>query len=336
MRLLRLGLRQRAAWDALVAGNPAAGFMQSWAWGDFKALEGYRVERLGLFAGDRLVGGGLGYVFASPTGTDLVTLPDGPVLPWDSPDAGPMFEALVAAFRATPAARRAIALRVEPRLPACPAPLAGLPRAPVDLVPDETLLVELGPEEGMLARMKPKGRYNIRLATRHGVEVQSSTETEDVHEFAFVLAETARYQDFRAEPKRFFINLLQALGPDRVRLAFARYKGITLAAALTVRHGETVTYLYGGHLPLFPQVMASYALHWHLLREAAREGFRTYDFYGFVAAGRPDHPYDRFSRFKEKFGGRPVRRIGSRDVVFHDRLAAAARGVMRGLSLAGA
>jgi lipid II:glycine glycyltransferase (peptidoglycan interpeptide bridge formation enzyme) len=334
MRVARLGLRQREDWDALVAADPASGFMQSWAWSEFKTLEGYRAERLGLFAGDRLVGGAIGYAFASPTGTDLVAVPDGPVLPWDSPDAPAMFAALTDGLRRVPSARRAVALRVEPRLAACPPTLRDLPRAPVDLVPDETLLVELGPDDAMLGRMRPKGRYNVRLAARHGVEVVSSRDPGDVHEFAFILDQTARFQDFRAEPKRFFINLLQALGPDRARLAFARYKGITLAAALTVRHAETVTYLYGGHLPLFPQVMASYALHWHLLQEAAREGYRTYDFYGFVPAGRPEHPYDRFSRFKEKFGGRPVRRIGSRDVIFHDRLAAAARGVMRDLAAA--
>ena len=334
MRMARMGLRHREAWDALVADTPGAGFMQSWAWSEFKALEGYDVERLGLFAAERLVGGALGYAFASPAGMDLVLVPDGPVLPWESPEAPGMFAALVDAFRSRPTARRAVALRVEPRLAACPPALVDLPRAPVDLVPDETLLVELGSDEAMLSRMKPKGRYNVRLAARHGVEVQSSTDPEDVHEFAFVLDQTARFQDFRAEPKRFFINLLLALGPTRARLAFARYKGITLAAALTLRHGETVTYLHGGHLPLFPQVMASYALHWHLLREAAREGYREYDFYGFVPAGRPDHPYDRFSRFKEKFGGRPVRRIGSRDVIFHERLAAAAQKVMRDLPAA--
>ena len=61
----------------------------------------------------------------------------------------------------------------------------------------------------------------------------------------------------------------------------------------------------------------------------AREGARVYDFYGYVGPGRPDHPYDRFSRFKEKFGGRPVRRVGSRDVFFYDRLAAAALAALR-------
>jgi peptidoglycan pentaglycine glycine transferase (the first glycine) len=326
---------QREAWDRLVAAHPAGGFMQSWAWSTFKELEGYRVVRLGVLDGGRLTGGAIAYGFPSPAEAGLLVVPDGPLLDWSAPAAGPTFAALVRALRRAPAARRAVALRVEPRLPldAVPPALRGLGRAPVDLVPDETLEVDLGGDAAMLARMKPKGRYNARLAGRRGVEVRSSRDPADVHELYFVLEHTAHYQDFLLEPKSFFINLAHATmpagGAAMGRFAFARYKGITLAAALTVRHGATVTYLYGGHLPLFPEVMANYALHWHVMREAAGEGFRTYDLYGYAPPDRPGHPYARFSRFKEKLGGRHVRRMGSRDVVFYDRLADAALRAIR-------
>lgn len=329
-RIAPLQAGHRQAWDALVSAHAGSGFMQSWDWSRFKELEGYTVVRAGIFDGDRLTGGGLAYAFPSPGEAGLLVVPDGPVLDWTRPDADARFRTLVAALRDSEAGRRAVAVRVEPRLAALPAPLRGLPRAPVDLVPDETLEVDLGPEAAMLARMKPKGRYNARLALRRGVDVETSTAPAHVHELYFVLEQTARYQSFLLEPKSFFINLCQALMPAMARLAFARYKGMTLAAALSVRHGDTVTYLYGGHVPLFPEVMASYALHWHLIREAAAEGYRVYDFYGYVPADRPDHPYERFSRFKEKFGGRHVPRIGSRDVVFYDRLADAALRALRG------
>ncbi len=329
MRVAPLEARHREPWDALVASHPASGFMQSWAWSAFKEVEGYTALRLGVFEGAALRGGGIAYVFPSPAEAGLAAMPDGPVLDWGAPDAPAAFRALVGALRSSAAGERLVALRVEPRLEAMAEPLGGLSRSPVDLVPDETLEVDLGPEAAMLARMKPKGRYNARLALRRGVEVASSADPADVHEFYFVQEQTARYHDFLLEPKGFFINLVRTLFPGMGRFAFARYKGVTLAAALTVRHGATVTYLYGGHLPLFPEVMASYALHWHLLREAASEGYRVYDFYGYVPPGRPDHAYDRFSRFKEKFGGRPVRRIGSRDVVFYDRLAEAALDTLR-------
>ncbi len=210
-----------------------------------------------------------------------------------------------------------------------PEPLRGLPRSPVDLVPDETLEVALGSEPAMLAAMRPKGRYNVRVAQRHGVEVAGSADPADVHQLYAVLEQTAGYHGFLLEPKSFFINLAQALLPEAGRLAFARYKGVTLAAALTVRHGRTVTYLYGGHVPLFPHVMASYALHWHVMREAAAEGYAVYDLYGYVSGDRPDHPYAGFSRFKEKLGGRHVRRLGSRDLVFYDRLTDAALAALR-------
>jgi lipid II:glycine glycyltransferase (peptidoglycan interpeptide bridge formation enzyme) len=335
MRVAPLDGRHRPAWDRLVASHPASGFMQSWAWSRFKELEGYRVVRLGLFEGDELAGGAIGYAFPSPAEAALLAVPDGPLLDWAAPTAGAAFGALVRTLRRSPAGRRAVVVRVEPRLPLgagpepVPAPLRGLGRAPVDLVPEETLEIDLGPEDRMLARMKPKGRYNVGLARRRGVEVVSSTDPGDVHALHSVLEHTAGYQDFLLEPKSFFINLAAALMPGMARLAFARYKGITLAAALTVRHGPTVTFLYGGHLPLFPDVMASHALHWHVMREAAAEGARVYDLYGYAPPDRPGHPYAGFSRFKEKLGGRHVRRIGSRDVVFYDRLADAALRAIR-------
>ena len=320
----RLAPGDRRSWDALLAKSPDSGFMQTWDWSLFKEIEGYDALRFGVFEGERLRGGAIAYSFPSPAEAGMLALPDGPILPWREPGAPAMFDALMEALRAAPEAGRAVALRVEPRLPEAPACLSSWTRSPLDLVPDETLEVPLAPEADLLARMTQKGRYNVGLAARRGVEVRSSAEIGDVHEFYFVLSQAARYQNFRIEPKSFFINLASSLFPDRARFAFATYRGVTLGAALTVRFGDTVTYLYGGLVPLFRSVMASYALHAHLLREAAREGYRVYDFYGYVPRDKAGHPYYGFSRFKERFGGTPVKRMGSRDLILYDRLADAA------------
>jgi len=63
--------------------------------------------------------------------------------------------------------------RIEPRLaPPLPPYVRGFVRAPVDLDPFETNEVDLsGGMAGVLARMTSKGRYNVGLARRHGVEV---------------------------------------------------------------------------------------------------------------------------------------------------------------------
>jgi len=324
MTLRALGPEHREAWERLAASRPESGFMQSWAWSEFKELEGYELLRLGLFDGQALRGGCLAYAYPSPAEAGLVAVPDGPILDWQGPGAAADLARLVKAVRGWAPARRAVAVRVEPRLEALPPALAGLPRAPVDLVPEETWVVPVLPEAAMLAAMKQKARYNARLSERRGVTVTASTDPADASEFYFVFEQTARFQGFDAEPKSFFLNLASTLMPKLARFHFARYKGITLAAALTLRHGSGVTYLYGGHLPLFRNLMAGTLLHWEILREAAREGFSAYDLYGYVEPGHPGHPYDRFSRFKEKLGGGRIRRIGSRDIVLYDRLAEAA------------
>src|SRR6185295_6195813 len=146
---------------------------------EFKESEGYEVLRLGLFEGGVLDGGQIAYAWPAPAEGGIVAVPDGPVLDWDSPVARSAFDLLADGVRRWAPARRAVALRVEPRLEAPPAFLSELPRAPVDLVPDETLLVPLGPEAGMLAAMKQKGRYNARLAERKGVTVTTSSDPAD-------------------------------------------------------------------------------------------------------------------------------------------------------------
>ncbi len=49
--------RDRNCWDVLIQSSSAGCFMQSWAWADFKELEGYKTFRYGLFSDGKLVGG---------------------------------------------------------------------------------------------------------------------------------------------------------------------------------------------------------------------------------------------------------------------------------------
>src|SRR5947207_15612422 len=79
-------VRERDAWDALVAANPASGFMQSWAWAEFKAREGYRTWPLGVYRAGALVAGALLHGYPGGAGGGLLFAPEGPVLPWDAPD----------------------------------------------------------------------------------------------------------------------------------------------------------------------------------------------------------------------------------------------------------
>ncbi len=296
--------------------------MQSWAWSEFKAAQGQSVARLGFFDGEELAGGAL--VYSVEAGLSPFHMPHGPVLPWkDLLKAGQCLELLTARLSEMAARTGAPLARFEPLLEGeLPYFLDKFPRAPLDLVPTPTLLVDIsGSEEDILRAMQPKGRYNVRLALRKGVEV-SCAGPEELGEFYDLFELTCARHGFGGEPTSFFDGLFKSLGPSGgAKLYFARYKGMLLSTAVVVFYGGKATYLYGASAPFMRSAMAPYAMHWRIMLDARARGCRVYDFYGIAPEGQPQHAYCRFTPFKLRFGGRRAVTCGARDFYFYPQLA---------------
>jgi lipid II:glycine glycyltransferase (peptidoglycan interpeptide bridge formation enzyme) len=218
-----------------------------------------------------------------------------------------------------------MAVRFEPRLESAPDwAFRGFGRAPFDLIPRETLYIDLTlPESELLASMQPKGRYNIRLAQRHGVKVEEETFSGGaVHKLHSILTQASRRDHFLIEPLSFFSDLAETLCPAGLaRLFFAEQEGETLGALVLLTYGSRATYLYGGTSNTKREMMAGYALQWAAMQTAQQAGCATYDMYGYDQFGSPENQYAKFSRFKKQFGGRVKRFIGAQDCFFVDRLA---------------
>jgi len=329
LSLRPLTIADRLEWDRLSRRSASGCFMQSWAWADFKEREDYQTWRYGLFAGDCLVGGGMFYCYPRSGAANLLLVPGGVLLPADKSSHGMALLMQQARHLANPVG--AIALRMETSLTEKPDYLQGFVRAPVDLLPSETLLVDLRSQpDQILAAMKPKGRYNIRLSQRHGVKTEFTTDPQAIPQFYDLFWETVNRQQFFGEPYGFFINLCQVLfAANLAEIGLASWNGQVLAAMILVYWGDRATYLYGGRSPKHPEVMASYNLHWAAMQRARARGCKLYDFYGY--SRDPNHGYYRFSRFKSQFGGVPVTTIGAQDYFFYDRLADTLRGVLQRL-----
>ncbi len=307
---------QADRWDAC-AQAAQAGFMQSWAWADFRQRQGYHSWRYGLFDQADLVGGAAVYHYPHAGAAHLLISPGGPFfLPGYASAGMPLLLEQVRSQSPT-----AIGWRIEPTLATKPDWLPGFVRAPADLLPSETLLVDLRPSESaILQAMPPKGRYNIRLAARSGVETNFSTDPQAISSFYDRLWDTAQRQEFFAESYGFFINLCQTLfAAGQAEIGLATWRGEVLAALLVVYWGDRATYLYGGSAAAHRQVMAPYALHWAAMQRAKSRGHRVYDFYGYTQD--PQHSYAKFSQFKRKFGGERTITIGAQDYFFYDQLA---------------
>ena len=325
MHLEYLTVGHKDSWDRLVKAVPESGFMQSWGWSVFKESEGQQVLRLGVFDNGQLFAGAIVYFVPSALGASVLELPHGPVLPWKDPVRSASAMNLLNQELQTIAQRVNSPLaRIEPFL-TIPLPdyLGRVVRAPLNLIPTPTLLIPLNrADDEILSGMTRKGRYNVRLAERKGVEVDFRVDEKALEDFYGLFELTFTRHNFAGEPPSFFINMARALHPEAMmRVYFARYKGMLISSAIMISYGPRATYLYGGSLPFLNSLMASYALHWRMMQDARAMGCREYDFYGIAPEGQPFHPYAKFSQFKLRFGGRTVYTVGANDIYFYPQLA---------------
>ena len=309
--------------DRMAGENPAAGFMQSTFWADFKRLEGFDVSRW-LYKDDDgpLLGSTTILRFPYHGESGFAVCPEGPVLPWD--DEHLCREALRGLIDLAKTFPDVLGLRIEPHVQTpIPRVLRNWADAPTDRTPADTLSLDLRKSnDEILAEAHPKCRYNLKVAERHGVVVTTERDISFAHEFYDLLTETSIRTGFYVEPFGFFLNLIGVLLKSNAAEFFvSRYQGEVLAAVLVVYFGRRATYLYGGSKSKSRQVMPVYPLHLAAIGAARERGCIEYDMYGVDASERRDHLYAGITRFKKQWGGIMERRIGARDYVFYDRLA---------------
>jgi lipid II:glycine glycyltransferase (peptidoglycan interpeptide bridge formation enzyme) len=316
-------LKRWEAWDRFLETTPDAGFMQSSWWAHFRATVGYDYFGVTLKDQDAIVGGALVMKWPYAPGTYFYYVQDGPVLPEDEPTAKQVFETILGRVEEHRKAEEGTVshLRIEPRWQRSPSFVQGF-RTPDHydnyMEPKDTLYVDLRPsEEEILAQMKPKGRYNIRVAQRHGVSVVEDTSERGLADFLRVYRRTTSRQDMGVKPASYFRTLVSIASPlKQASLFFAEYKGRRLATALVTYLGRKATYFFGGSLILHRHVMAPYLLHFEIMRRAKALGYEWYDFWGIAPKDASDHPWQDFSAFKRKFGGVDVNLVGPLDYVY--------------------
>lgn len=185
-------------------------------------------------------------------------------------------------------------------------------------MPDATLKLDLTlSEDELLAQMKPKGRYNIKVALKHGVTVRETTDTAEIGSFAELLRMTAARDGFAGHRSGYYEDFLRILAREkRASLWLAEREGQLLAGLLATYAGKTATYYYGASDHEQRKYMAPYLLQWEVARAAKARGFTLYDFLGIAPSGRETgHRLAGVTEFKRKFGGMEVQYPPAADLV---------------------
>ncbi len=319
-----LSQERRADFDAFVAAAARPDFLQTWGWGELKATTGWRPHRL-LVPGE----GGAPLAACSvlerrlPGLGPLLYAPRGPIVDWDD---GAAVDAALAAIVAFARRRGAVALKVDPGVPADhPGGAPALRRHGFraqnagpgfeGAQPHYQMQLALGGRDcdAIMASMHPKTRYNIRVAARKGVTVREGRGA-DVPAFYEVLQETARRDRFLVRGRPYFEAMWrECLAQGSGWLLLAEAEGRLLAGAIVFRVGRLAWYLYGASANQGRELMPAYAVQWEAIRRAVDAGCTVYDFRGVSGDLSEDNPLYGLYRFKKGFGAELVEFVGEWD-----------------------
>ncbi|MCI8309393.1 MAG: peptidoglycan bridge formation glycyltransferase FemA/FemB family protein [Clostridia bacterium] len=154
-----------------------------------------------------------------------------------------------------------------------------------------------------------KTRYNIRLATKKGVEIKFGTK-EDLKDFHKIMVETGKRDDFLIRSLSYFEKMYDELAPNHMKLVMAYYEGQPIAGIIPIMYGNKMWYLYGASSNSKRNLMPNYLLQWTMIQEAIEQGKDMYDFRGVSGVVDENHPQYGLYRFKKGFNARFVEFIG--------------------------
>lgn len=146
-----------------------------------------------------------------------------------------------------------------------------------------------------------KWRYNIRVASRKGVECIICGE-ESLDEFYKLMEETGERDGFCIRSKEYFRRMLKNLG-DHCRLYMCYYNGQPLSGAIATQYAGKTCYVYGASTAQHRNVMPNYLMQWNMICWAVENKCSIYDFQGIPFYKDENHPNYGVYRFKQGFNG---------------------------------
>ena len=291
-------------WAAFVAANPRSSVFHSVPW--LQALRrtyGYRPVAFSTSPPGAALRDGLVLCRVSSwiTGRRLVSLPFSDHC---EPLAGNPRDLALLLSRARAWADAAGCGYVELRPLAQPLPQAPLPQTEgwaessafawhrIDLTPGLDRLFG-GLHESCIRR-------KIRRAEREALAYEEGRSESLLRRFYRLQVMTRRRQGLPPQPFAWFRNLAASFG-SQLNVRLVSWRGLPIAAILTLAHNRSLVYKYGCSDARSHQLGGMPLLFWRAIQDAVAEGFLEFDL------GRSDLDNDTLIRFKERLGAVPGR-----------------------------
>ena len=328
---------ETAAWDDFVCRSDPGSYLQTSAWAEVKAPNGWTPVR---FMGTSLVGRATVRETPGVPATDpedeaafgaqlllrrprffpwaFAYSPRGPILQrWSPSTLGAFTGSLRDALTALPT--RVSHVRIEPEVEIDgPFDVDGELRHALRsfgwrpgtaIQPPRTRQIDLRTDEAALwGDLRKKWRQYVNKARKNEVRVVDAT-IDRLPEFYSIYQETARRAGFIIRTYESYVAVWQAfakLGMARLLMAETP-TGKGLATLFVLRVGGRVIEPYGGMTAEGADCWANYLLKWEAIRTSREQGAVSYDMWGLSHEG--------IEQFKSGFGGREIRYVGAWDLV---------------------
>lgn len=306
------------------AFNKAASHpLQSWEWGEFRKKAGNEVVRLGGFEGKKL------------TDAIQITIHKVPGVPYAVgaliKGPKPTLE-MIAALKDLAKQENLIFIKTEPNF------LTDIEGQKIDkknaistiklleksgAVPGRRLFtktsfwIDLTPSEEILLKgLSAKTRYNIRVAQKHGVEVDEDNSDAAFEKYIELTRETVWRQGFYAHSQRYHRLMWQYLHQLPItnsqlpiaRLLTAKYKGEVVTTWIVFVWHDFLYYPYGASSDKYKNVMANNLMMWEAILYGRDLKLKAFDLWG-REEGKG------FTKFKEGYNPKVVEFLGTWDLV---------------------
>ncbi|MEK7571181.1 MAG: peptidoglycan bridge formation glycyltransferase FemA/FemB family protein [Patescibacteria group bacterium] len=312
--------------------------LQSYEWGEFREKTGVKVIRRGFFEGKKLIS------------AFQLTIHPVPHTPWTIgylPKGDMPTKEVLEELKRIGKEERCISIQLEPNVikqSVIPAK-AGIHGSPIGVGDDKLKQLGLIPaahplftkytfvldltksEDELLKNMHPKGRYNIKVAGKHGVTVHEDNSEKAFTKYWELTEETTQRQKFYAHGRRYHELQWEIFPhtPQKTQLTshlfVATYEKKILTTMLFFVFHDTLYYPYGASSGEHRNVMHSNLTMWEGIRFGKKLGLKKFDMWGAMGQN-PDQndPWYGFHTFKQRYGPDHVEFIGSYDLVMNQIL----------------
>ncbi|MBD3238218.1 MAG: peptidoglycan bridge formation glycyltransferase FemA/FemB family protein [Candidatus Moranbacteria bacterium] len=299
----------------------AGKFLQSLAWAEFLNQHGQETIKLLIRDQNRKIIGKILVIIAKNAGFRYAYCPYGPIMPWQKfqpNEIKKLFELIINFLKK----QNCIFLKINP-------PVLAKNRNLVQKIsnlklsksqtnqPAQTLYLNLRqPTDLLLKNMKSKTRYNIRLAQRKNLKINSQVNQDNFNNFYKIAQTTAQRNQFKLHQKTYYQDMFEVLAKANIlKIYSALYQKKVIASILVIHYQNTATYLHGASSNQNRNLMAPYLLQFHAINQAQRANLFFYDFWGIDQKKWPG-----VTRFKIGFGGQIIQYLPTYEIKINNRL----------------